>query len=62
MVPWDSLPRSEAVVAAVSHQAFLDMPSEVLVTKMSPGAAFVDVKSAHSGRDLGSMGYNIWRL
>ncbi|MBN8443742.1 MAG: nucleotide sugar dehydrogenase [Thauera sp.] len=62
LTPWDELPVADAVVAAVSHQEYLDMPLATLVGKMVPGGVFADVKSAYDQQALCSAGVNVWRL
>jgi len=62
LTPWDELPVADAVVAAVSHQEYLDMPLGKLVGKMVPGGVFADVKSAYDQQALCSAGVNVWRL
>jgi UDP-N-acetyl-D-galactosamine dehydrogenase len=62
LTAWDDLPRADALVAAVSHHHYLDMPLERLAGSLRPGGVFVDVKSAHDAAALRRAGYDVWRL
>ena len=42
---WDELPRAQAIVAAVAHDAFKRRPLDDYVSKLQPGGLYVDVKS-----------------
>ncbi|HEY5995343.1 MAG TPA: nucleotide sugar dehydrogenase [Gallionellaceae bacterium] len=59
---WDELPQADAIVAAVSHKAYLSMPQTDLLAKLRPGGVFVDVKSAYDATRIGALGYRLWRL
>jgi UDP-N-acetyl-D-galactosamine dehydrogenase len=60
--PWDSLPRADAVVAAVSHREFAALSMEDLGKKIVKGGAFIDVKAAFDAQALQNAGYKVWRL
>ena len=62
LTAWDELPRAEAVVAAVSHQAYLDMGIAKLINLLKPNGVFVDVKSAYDPASLAATGARVWRL
>lgn len=62
LLPWDELPRAEAIVAAVSHREFLAMDMATLTGKLVPQGAFIDVKAAFSAQALGAAGVRVWRL
>lgn len=62
LADWDALPRSSAVIAAVSHRAYLDMPLARVVDLLVPGGVFVDVKSAYDQAAIRGMGVGVWRL
>ena len=59
---WDALPQAQAIVAAVAHQQYLDMPVADLLQKLSPGGVFSDVKSAYDPAALEAAGAVVWRL
>jgi len=62
LTAWEALPKADVVVAAVSHQHYLAMPLEILLTSLKPGGIFVDVKSAYPAETLRARGINLWRL
>jgi UDP-N-acetyl-D-galactosamine dehydrogenase len=59
---WEALPKATAMVAAVSHKAYLEMPAEMMVDKLLPGAIFADVKSIYDAGALRAAGITVWRL
>ena len=62
LTPWEKLPQADALVAAVSHRSYLDMPLGELLTKLQPAGVFVDVKSAYSDKAITEKGLRVWRL
>jgi len=59
---WDDLPRAQAMVAAVAHHAFSSRSLDDIVSKMAPGALYVDVKCRADAAVLRSRGMKVWRL
>ncbi len=59
---WDELPRSDAIVAAVSHREFAELSVEDLSRKLVKGGAFIDVKAAFDAKALRDAGLRVWRL
>ncbi len=59
---WDELPKAAAMVAAVAHEAYLDMPLARLTGKLLPGGVFTDVKSCYDPQALAAAGVTVWRL
>jgi len=59
---WDSLPRADAVVAAVAHSAYRDYSIDDLEAKLVPGGVFVDVKSQFDPQAWHDRGHSVWRL
>lgn len=59
---WRTLDRIDAVVAAVAHQAVLEMPLAELAARCRAGAPFMDVKSAFCRDTLAACGFTVWRL
>lgn len=51
-----------AIIAAVSHQAFLDFDLAKLAAKTRPNTSFLDVKSAFDREAVAAHGFNLWRL
>lgn len=62
LTEWDALPRAAAVVAAVSHRAYLEMPLEAITDKLLPAGILVDVKSSYDQQALAATGATVWRL
>ncbi len=62
LVPWEHLPRANAIVAAVSHQEFKQRPLDDFVAKLTPGGLYVDVKCQADAAALRGRGLNVWRL
>ena len=59
---WDQLPVADAIVAAVAHSEYLEMPLPKLLGKLSPGGVFSDVKSSYNPAALLEAGVRLWRL
>lgn len=59
---WDELPQADALVAAVSHQQYLDMPIDILLKKLKHGGVFIDVKSVYSKQALLEKNFRVWRF
>ncbi|MBU3564437.1 nucleotide sugar dehydrogenase [Polynucleobacter sp. MWH-HuK1] len=63
MTPWDTLPaKVDAIVAAVSHAEYTSQPVSRLLSKLKPGGAFIDIKSAYQQETIEAAGYKLWRL
>lgn len=62
LMDWDNLPQADALVAAVSHQHYLDIPLGDLLDKLQPAGVFVDVKSAYPDQTITEKGFRVWRL
>ena len=62
LASWDDLPRADALVAAVAHEAFKRRPVDELMEKLVPGALYVDVKCQADADALRSRGVTVWRL
>jgi UDP-N-acetyl-D-galactosamine dehydrogenase len=62
LTAWDELPRSAAIVAAVSHRAFAQRPLEDFIAKLDPRGVYVDVKSQADADALRAHGIDVWRL
>ena len=61
-MPWDALPRADAIVAAVAHKHFKALAVEALAGKLAAGGSFIDVKSAFDETALRNAGVKVWRL
>ena len=62
LTAWDELLPADAIVAAVSHHQYLDMPLPQLLRKAKSNVVFVDVKSAFDPAALAELGCRVWRL
>jgi UDP-N-acetyl-D-glucosamine/UDP-N-acetyl-D-galactosamine dehydrogenase len=62
LVPWDALPRAEAIVAAVAHRALTARPVADVCAKLAPGGLYVDVKCQADAAALRARGIEVWRL
>ncbi len=62
LMPWNELPRADAIVAAVSHREFAALSPEEIGHKLVKGGAFIDVKASFSAPLLRQHGFRVWRL
>ena len=62
LLPWDDLPRADAIVAAVAHKEFAALSMEDFSKKLVKGGAFIDVKAAFDRKAITDAGYKLWRL
>ena len=63
LIPWEQLPHyADALVVAVPHNHYLDMPISDLTGGLKKGGVFVDVKSIYDPKEITEAGYNLWRL
>ena len=62
LLPWDELPRADAIVAAVAHKEFAGLSLEDFGKKLVKGGAFIDVKAAFDAKAIVAAGYQLWRL
>ncbi len=62
LLPWEELPQADAIVVAVAHNEFVNMPLHHLLGKVTHGGCFIDVKSKFSKDALVAAGMRVWRL
>lgn len=62
LTEWEALPRAAALVVAVSHRAYQDMPLQQMIDRLLPGGIFVDVKSGYDQQAITAAGATVWRL
>ena len=62
LTAWDDLPSCDAIIAAVSHSAYLEKTFAELTSKLNKGGAFTDVKSAYDPDTVNAAGFALWRL
>ena len=59
---WESLPRADVIIVAVSHQEFIERPISDLQSKVVERGCFIDVKSQFDQKALNETGLSVWRL
>lgn len=59
---WDSLPKADALIAAVPHKEVLALSLTDFQSKLNDGGCFIDVKSQFDPEALREAGYCVWRL
>jgi len=62
LLPFDELPRADAIVAAVAHKEYAALSIDDLGKKLVKGGAFIDVKAAFDQKALADAGFRLWRL
>ncbi len=62
LLPWDDLPRADAIVAAVSHKQYQRLSADEIGRKVIKGGCFIDVKAGFSESSLAATGLRVWRL
>jgi UDP-N-acetyl-D-glucosamine/UDP-N-acetyl-D-galactosamine dehydrogenase len=62
LIGFDDLPRADAIVAAVAHDAYKALALDDLRRKVVKGGTFIDVKAAFDGRAIQTAGLRLWRL
>ena len=62
LLPFEELPRADAVVAAVAHKEYAKLSVEDLGKKLVKGGAFIDVKACFDASALTAAGFRVWRL
>jgi len=62
LVPWDALPRADAIVVAVAHRQFVARPIAHYHAKVVEHGCFIDVKSRFDMPALQQAGLTVWRL
>jgi UDP-N-acetyl-D-galactosamine dehydrogenase len=59
---WDSLPAADALVLAVPHRQFLEIPPAALMRKIVRQGCVIDIKSVLDAEALRREGLRVWRL
>jgi UDP-N-acetyl-D-glucosamine/UDP-N-acetyl-D-galactosamine dehydrogenase len=62
LTPWESLPRADAIVVAVAHDAFVARPDSAYLEQLKPGGCFMDIKARFDRARLSAAGARVWRL
>jgi UDP-N-acetyl-D-galactosamine dehydrogenase len=59
---WEDLPAADALILAVSHREFLELPTSALLEKVVRRGCVTDVKSVLDADELRRQGLQVWRL
>jgi UDP-N-acetyl-D-galactosamine dehydrogenase len=59
---WDDLPAADALVLAVPHRRFVELPREFYLKKIVRGGCLIDVKSVCDAAAFRRDGVSVWRL
>jgi UDP-N-acetyl-D-galactosamine dehydrogenase len=62
LVAWEELPAADALVLAVAHQRFLEIPVSRYLQKIVPHGCLIDVKSVFDPTPFRREGIGVWRL
>ncbi len=59
---WDDLPAADALVLAVPHRRFIELPRDANLRKIVRGGCLIDVKSVCDAAAFRREGISVWRL
>jgi UDP-N-acetyl-D-galactosamine dehydrogenase len=59
---WEELPAADAVVVAVAHKSFLEIPTSAYLEKIVRGGCLVQVKPILDSEAFRGEGVRVWRL
>jgi UDP-N-acetyl-D-galactosamine dehydrogenase len=63
LTPWDKLPaKADAVVVAVKHKEYMQLPFADITGLIKKGGVFVDIKSAFDPSAVKKAGFRLWRM
>ncbi|MCD6041067.1 MAG: nucleotide sugar dehydrogenase, partial [Burkholderiales bacterium] len=62
LTDWDSLPVADAVIFAVAHRQFLQLPTDEVLRKIVKRGCLIDVKAALDAETFRKEGITVWRL
>lgn len=62
LTEWENLPQADAIIVAVCHRYYQNLPLAELLAKAKPDTIFVDVKSMLDQAKLSKQGFCVWRL
>lgn len=63
LTPWDKLPaNADAVVVAVKHKEYMQLPLTDITGLIKKGGVFVDIKSAFDHSEVKNAGFRLWRM
>ena len=59
---WQDLPAADALILAMSHRSYLELPQEDLAKKVVRHGVVIDIKSVLDAEALRHQGLRVWRL
>jgi UDP-N-acetyl-D-glucosamine/UDP-N-acetyl-D-galactosamine dehydrogenase len=59
---WEDLPAADALIVAVAHRQFVDLPLAAYAQKIVRRGCLIDVKSALDPAPFRSRGFRVWQL
>ena len=62
LADWDSLPAADALILAVAHRRYLELPMEAYLRKVVRQGCIIDVKAVLDAQALRKEGLRVWRL
>jgi UDP-N-acetyl-D-galactosamine dehydrogenase len=62
LTDWHSLPAADALILAVPHRQYLELPNEAILQKVVRSGCVIDVKSVLDAAALRKEGLRVWRL
>jgi UDP-N-acetyl-D-galactosamine dehydrogenase len=62
LLDWEALPVADALILAVAHRPFLELPRAELMRKVVRNGCLVDVKAVLDAEALRREGLSVWRL
>jgi len=62
LTEWDALPAADALIVAVPHRRYLELPNEAYLRKVVRAGCVIDVKAVLDAAALRREGLRVWRL
>jgi UDP-N-acetyl-D-galactosamine dehydrogenase len=62
LIDWKSVPKCEAVVAAVAHAEYRENGLKMISEKLPKGGVLIDIKSMFDRQKVAELGFAHWRL
>ena len=62
LADWDALPAADALIVAVAHRRYLELPNDALLRKVVRAGCIIDVKCVLDAQALRREGLRLWRL
>lgn len=63
LTAWEELPKNvDAVVVAVKHKEYMQLPLSKITAMIKVGGVFVDIKSAFDPAAIKNAGFRLWRM